>query len=263
MKYCVDFTKDFKYLDKVDELRININSNTKQNPLPFMAEFPDKRIIIDAEVVSDYLIRSLATVRKEHPELNFTVAIKYKDKKHIEDFKEKDIPFFFSNFVADWDKLQGFLSFGVTDMYIVENLGFELDRVAAILHERGVKVRVFPNMSQSSYLETPALKQFFIRPEDIEVYDPYVDVCELVGGKKQLSVYYKIYAMDKKWFGPLREIIIGFDNDLDSRFVLPPFAARRIKCGKRCFKGLPCNICDRIASAAKTLEDNNLLIKKS
>lgn len=262
MKYCVDFTKSFEYLDKVDELRIIINQNTKQNPLPFMLEYPNKRIVICAEIVTDYLIRTLAAARKEHPELDFTVCIYEKDKQHVKDFKEKGVPFFFATHVNDWDVLQGFLSLGVSDMYIVENLGFEIDKVAEVLHASGVKVRVFPNVSQSRYDNTPALKTFFIRPEDMEVYEPSVDVCEFFGAKNQISVYYKIYALDKKWFGPLKEIIIGFDDELDSRFVLPPFAQRRIKCEKRCFKGAACKICDRISSAAKTLEDKGLMIKK-
>ena len=261
MKYCVNFSKSFNYLNQVDELRIVINKNTKQNPLPFMAEYSDKRIIICAEEMSDYLVKCLAGARKEHPEFNFTVAINLKDRMFIENLQKNNIPFFFNTKVTDWDTLQGFLSFGVSDMYIAENLGFELDKVAAILHKSGVQVRVFPNVAQSAYDNTPSLKQFFIRPDDISTYEPFVDVCEFYGNKNQISTYYKIYAIDKKWFGPLKEIIIGFNHDLDSRFVLPPFAQRRIKCGKKCFKGEPCNICDRIASAAKTLENNGLLVK--
>ena len=261
MKYCINFTKDFKYLDEIDELLIKVNKYTKQDPLSFMAAYPNKRIIIDAEEVSDYLLRNLERIHQEKPEINFTLCLNRRDKELISKIKEKNIPFCFNMLVNNWDLLQGDLSFGVTDMYIAEGLGFELDKVAKILHKHNVILRVFPNVAQSSSSETPPLKSFFIRPEDMFIYEQYVDVCEFWAPKEQLNTYYEIYNKDKQWYGPLKEIIIGFQDDLDSRFVLPPFAARRAVCGKRCFKGLPCKICDRISEASKTLEENGFIVK--
>ena len=80
--------------------------------------------------------------------------------------------------------------------------------------------------------------------------------------KDSISTYYKIYAIDKKWFGKLNEVIIDFnDNEIDSRFILPQFAARRLNCGKRCFKGRPCRTCNAIEELAALLESENLMIK--
>lgn len=76
--------------------------------------------------------------------------------------------------------MQGLLKYHPTDMYICEELGFSLLKISKILHDNNVKVRVFPNICQSSFPETESIKTFFIRPEDIIFYAPFVDVFELV-----------------------------------------------------------------------------------
>ena len=65
-------------------------------------------------------------------------------------------------------------------MYICEELGFSLDKISDILHSNNIKVRVIPNICQSSFSETNSLLTFFIRPEDIKYYIKYVDVFELL-----------------------------------------------------------------------------------
>lgn len=267
MKYCIEFTKDFNYIDEIDELLIRVTPDTKQDPLSFMAAYPDKRVIIAVEnEVSKYLIKNLEKIREERPEFNFTLCLPPTFHSLAQELKEKNIPFFFNTLVNNWDTLQSYVTIGVTDMYITETLGFELDKVANVLHSNNILIRAYPNVAQSSMSSStndiPALKTFFIRPEDIDIYAQYIDVFEFWASKNQLNTYYEVYNISKQWYGPLKEIIIGFNSDLDSRFVLPPFAARRIKCGKRCFKGLGCKICDRIEEASKTLEENGLIVKK-
>jgi hypothetical protein len=78
-------------------------------------------------------------------------------------------------------------------MYICEELGFSLDKISKILHDNNVRVRVFPNICQSSFPETPSIKTFFIRPDDITVYATFVDVFELISDKERQRVLYKVY----------------------------------------------------------------------
>ena len=183
-----------------------------------------------------------------------------------ERLKEHKIPFFFNELIIDWDVLNGILDLGVTDVYIVENLCFELDAVAAKVHSNNTNIRVYPNVAQSSWKNTPSLKKFFIRPEDIDTYEEYVDTIEFWDGKVENQkhmewIFQKVYTKDKKWFGPLKEIIYDFDGDLDSRFVIPRFAEMRIRCGKKCQKGGKCNICGTVEDLSKTLEKAEIMVK--
>ena len=66
---------------------------------------------------------------------------------------------------------------------------------------------------------------------------------------------------DKKWFGDLQEIIIGLDSKIDSRYIIPRFAEKRIKCGKDCLKGGKCEMCKRILDLSEQLENAHLIVQ--
>jgi hypothetical protein len=269
MKYCIKYQRDFPYLDKVDEITITYNRKDT-TLLDFLLKYKNKIINIYIKDEDDFLkndcIKIFDAIATEHPEINF----RFKLKRYTDDNSHfcsiiinNKIPhkYFFDYFVSDWDTLWGYINLKPASIYVTADLGFEIKTVAEILHNRGIEVRCLPNVAQSNWGETAALKRFFIRPEDIDLYEPYVDVCEFFGDSKKESIYYKIYALDKKWFGKLNEIIISFDSELDSRFLLPNFADRRLECGKRCLKGRGCKICEATEQLSAKLEEKNLIFK--
>lgn len=266
MKFCIDYKKDFKYLNDIDEITIHFRRKDT-SLLDFLLLYKSKRINIYIEDEYDFIenncIQLFDAIAKEYPEINFVFKLKNGSKKIIDIINNNKIKhkFFFDTFVKDWDTLLGITKMHPSDIYIVENLGFEIKDIASILHKFGIRIRVFPNVAQSSWSKTPALKQFFIRPEDIWQYEPYVDVMEFFGKENSIAAYYKIYAIDKMWFGKLNEIIIGFeDNDIDSRCILPNFAERRLNCGKRCYKGRRCKMCEVVEGLAEVFKNENLVI---
>lgn len=270
MKFCIDYKRDFKYLNDVDEITIRFRRKDT-SLVDFLLEHQKQRINIYIEDEEDFIenncIELFNAIAEEHPEINFVLKLRDchdSNVKYILDIiKNNKIKhnFFFNSFVRDWDSLLGIMSLNPSDVYIVENLGFEIKDVAEVAHQENIQIRIFPNVTQSSWNKTPALKQFFIRPEDVRQYDPYVDVMEFFGKEDSIATYYKVYAIDKKWFGKLNEIIIGFeDNDIDSRFILPNFAERRLNCGKRCYKGRRCRMCEAIEGLAEVFENENLII---
>lgn len=271
MKYCITNTrKKFKYIDNVDEITIRFRRQDT-TLLDFFQLHKTQRINVYIDDIDDFIesenIELMNAFAEKYPEINF--ALKFKDQgidknkeiaKMIHENKVKH-KFFFDTFIRDWDTLFGYIELQPSDVYIVENLGFEIVSVAEILHTANIRVRVFPNIAQSAWKETPALKKFFIRPEDVFFYEPYVDVMEFMGREESIATYYKIYAIDKKWFGKLNEVILDFDDsEIDSRFIIPSFAERRLNCGKRCYKGRPCQICNAIEGLAAVLESENLMV---
>jgi hypothetical protein len=273
MKYCVDYKRNFKYINDVDEIKINFR-RTDASLLDFMLLHSNQRIIISIQDESDFIaydcIKIFDAIAIKYPEINFTFLLGHCKENNVKELlqllQENEIKhkYFFSDFVNNWDFLHGIMELNPSDVYLVEDMGFEIDKAAALLHGAGIKVRVFPNVAQSTWSGTPALKKFFIRPDDVDTYEPYVDVMEFFGKEDSIETYYKIYAIDKKWMGKLSEVILSFDNDtLDSRFILPQFAEYRIKCGKRCQKCKSCRICEAIEHLAATLEDKNIMIKKN
>ena len=263
MKYCVNYHKDFRHLDKIDEIIIKFENQTQKQLIDFLETMrAEVRVIVKLEENSlniDKATEIFANAKVIHS--NFSVALSGPDAAFTDRLKEKEIPFFYSTFVDKWDVLMSFLSVGVSDVYIVNELGFDLKDVSKVCKEYNAQIRVFPNVAQLSSRvgKMNKLKSFFIRPDDIEHYEPYVDVCEFFGPIDRQSVLYEIYT-DKKWIGDLRELIIGLKEPLKSKYLMPCFGEERLNCRKKCYQN-KCIICDKVLTIAKQLEKASLEIK--
>ena len=272
MKYCLPYLNASPYMSKVDEVIIPFNA--EKGPI-IIKNITSKENISDATIILEMKKMDVDDINKnmilfkslkeDYPQIKFKLMF---TKDYTEEFdsliencKECGIPFFFSTYVRDWDTFYGLIDLEVSDIYIVEEMGFSLSKLGQIAHASSVSIRVFANVAQSSWHKERGVKSFFIRPEDIGFYEPYVDVIEFYGDDNRLEVSYKAYAEDGKWFGDLRELIIGLDTELDSRFIVPMFAEARLNCEKKCQKLRPCNICTRIIDNSKALEANGFIVR--
>jgi hypothetical protein len=169
--------------------------------------------------------------------------------------------YMFTDLIGNWEVLQFVLTLRPTEVYITNILGFCLPGVSAVCAKAGARIRVYANVAQSAWEDSPSIKKFFIRPEDIWYYKNYIN-----GGfefktldSASQQVIYKAYK-DEKWYGDLSEIIIGLDESLDSRRLPPSFGALRAECNKRCITGSSCSACRSMQSFSKILEKTNAQI---
>ena len=259
MKYCLNYNKDTEHsksIQNVDEWTIVYNS--KDNTLlDFLNLHKDKRIniYIKEENIDFKFLTELCEKFKN-------VYIKLKGDYYFNIVKENkpNFRFFFDTHINDWDVLTGILKLKATDVYIVENLAFEIDKVHDITKGFNTQVRVYPNIAQSKWSDSPAIKKFFIRPEDLDLYKEYVDVIEFYDVDKKIDIYYNVYKQKQKWFGRLDEIILDFNSDIDNKYIIPRFAEMRIKCGKNCLKGGNCRRCEIIEELSNNLEESKLIV---
>lgn len=258
--FCLNYYPSQKYFQNIDELKIKYRRADRTLP-DFLEKYKDKSIVID---VSDSFEDIDATLLKGLSEKynNIKIIFDFYNEDFLTRAKNYNIPFFFLNPVTTIDQLHGFLNHHPTDMYICQELGFSLDKISKILHDHNIKVRVYPNICQSSFSKTPSIKTFFIRPEDISVYSAFVDVFELIADEKRQQVLFKIYQQGK-WFGKIKDLIPTYKGELDSKYILSSFGKIRCKCGKRCmYKPESCSICDRFLELADTLKENNIIVRK-
>lgn len=268
MKYCINYSNKSHIIDKVDEILIRYDKNKILELFTqFIPAHLNQRVIVQLieEDNIDTIVNNLKkiiSIYNENKDIKFDIQLPFYNQKFIEELKDTNLKYFFKAAANSWDKFTGLMSQNVSDIYITDELAFELDKVAEIAHKNNIKVRIYPNVAQSRWDKLSDILKFFIRPEDIEIYEPYVDVCEFYGDKaQQIDTYYKIYQEDKKWFGDLQEIIIGLDSKIDSRYIIPRFAEKRIKCGKDCLKGGKCEMCKRILDLSEQLENAHLIVQ--
>lgn len=260
MSFCLRFKRDSRHLKTADEIIIKYK-HEHIAIAKFLQEHKNQRIIIDC--TEEKNVEEILQIKKANPDLNnYAVLLLLQDQEDTIKLREANIPFFFDYHCNSWDTLHGLIKSGVSDIYITDYLGFELDKVSAICKKNNVKVRVFCNVCQSIWRNTDTFHTFFIRPEDVDLYAHYVDVFEFFGELKSVTadMLYTIYSKDKKWFGPLNEIIVGFHSKLDSRYVLPNFATKRLRCGLSCLKGGNCGMCNHIESMAETLKEKGMYL---
>lgn len=271
MKYCISLYRNHPLQDIADEMIVKYNAKDK-TMFEFIEQHMDQTIIFLITDIQSFIdtgeTAKFIAFKETHPELkNWKFKISYPEIDSVEgqklqqDFEQAEIPYFIGYFIHDWVHLHRYLNSAVTDLYITESLCFDLENVSKLVHEKGKSIRVFPNVAQSEDMKfINGIKTFFIRPEDIPIYESYVDVCEIWGDEKKQPIYYEIYTKDKKWYGKLNEIIYGLKSDIDSRRILPMFAERRVGCGMRCLKTQRCNFCDNMEDLSKELENKELII---
>ena len=262
MKYCARYDRDFRYLKEVDEVIIEYK-NKDGELIRFMETIPEQQRIIvkitDKKLDVNENISILAAAAKVHP--NMAVLLPTADAAFAETLKNENLSFFFDKFVNEWDVFMSYMELGISDIYIVNELAFEMPEVSRICKEHNVRIRTFPNVAQMSNTAANLnkLKAFYIRPEDIVTYEPYVDVCEFFGPIDRQSVLYEIYK-NEKWMGDLEELIIGLNYSIPNQSIIPAFGEQRLNCRKDCYRGR-CIVCDKIASIANTLKDAGVQLR--
>lgn len=162
--------------------------------------------------------------------------------------------YMFTDLIGQWEVLQFVLSLHPEEVYITNILGFCLPDVRKVCGEVGV--RVYANWAQSAWDGTPAIKKFFIRPEDLQEYEMYVSGIEFQGDKTIQEVCYEVYKRGY-WYGNLSELIIGLGDSLDSRQLPHNFGALRTECKKRCITGGNCSVCRSMIKFTEAMEKTN------
>lgn len=257
MKYNLTFNKE-NYKEEIDEYNILLNKNI----LKIVPGIKFKRLNLEVTAINQDLLDIVFDYYEElKSRTENGIYLKFMISPNLETItkiKEKKIPFFLNTPVTNWESLNLYLdTLGVSDVYIGEDLGFDIQSVKAIAAARNVQVRFYPYVSCFDM----GIKTFFIRPEDISYYEDYIDVLDFTNLPiSKQNIYYEIYK-DKKWYGNLKEIFPALNIDLDSRYIVPLFGKKRVYCQRKCLKGQKCNLCDTIADLSKVLKENNIIVK--
>ena len=261
MKYAVDYNKTFRYFNQIDEVVFKYKgTESLVTFIPNLLKSEQRAIINLTSVEIEEIIEYLLLLQKEHE--NFVVQINYiTQSEWIPALKELGINFMFINLASTFEEVYVYASYGVTDIYICEALGFHLKDLQSF-REKGIALRVFPDIAQSRLNNVPDLAKFFIRPEGLDIYEDYIDTIELWCHDRSISVTYEIYKQ-RVWTGYLEDLIIGFSSDfsLHNNALLPTFDEIRVDCGQKCLCD-KCHYCERFYNLAPHLAENNQLIMR-
>lgn len=247
-------------MDEVDEYNIDFK-NKKGKLLNFLDTFATGKqrvnIHIFAETENEIdIILSIWDMNK------YNIAICFESElfgtKIFEKIKNSKIPFYYNASIDNWEDLNKYTERNVESVFICGDLAFDLVRVSNFCKKHHVRIRCYPNVCQYLWDNSEGIKTFFIRPEDVDYYDDYIDILEFWNSENIQNPLYETYFHDKKWAGDLREIIQGLKFRVNSYYILGnQFAKYRTDCKRDCIKGSDCNLCQSIIDFANTIENSD------
>lgn len=264
MKYCVSYYKNFRYNDIIDEVVFNYATyrDSIVDRLQEQGWKDEQRIIIDICLGGDIeIIPILKMCMKNHN--NFAVRLDVIQEDLIPELKKAEIPFFFTNYANTPDEIYGMIQKGVSDVYVTESLGFNIANIGAYCKKKDINVRIIPNIAQyrRHFRENiPDPCKFFVRPEDTDLYEPYVDVFEIISSNDRLSILFEIYK-NRQWLGDLKKLIIGLKEPFYNSSLVPYFGTERLKCNQKCMQE-KCNLCPQMQILSHSFMKNNLAIMR-
>lgn len=235
--------------------------NSMEKLIEFAEAYPDKRINIEMDTIDTTI---LSVVNKVHDQIYARLS----EVSHLEAIpalKEKNIKFFmdYKLFPAkNICDLSYLLSLGVTDIYPVDDLLYNIYDLHKILESHGVQARMVLNRLPYTLLDNENPRIPWFTPQNTDILDKFIDVAEFdvlndPQGWKQFEVYYNTWFVRKHWHGNLREIIpeLNFDIPNDSLFS-SDLLNYKIHCGRHCVnKNSHCNRCENFIEIAKKLDE--------
>lgn len=262
MDIAIPYKNHFKLNSKVQQFNIKFNPdmNDFDTLIEFIQKFKDKQINIEYRNGID--VKTASALSKVGDNVRF--RLRAEDIQKVDKLHDRECKFFFDSSLAatDWMALYRLVNgYGVTDVYISDDLCYEMDKVHEYCDDMGVKVRMILNRAP---LTQPVKKDMFIaplyRPQDMEVLERWIDVAEFDCGNpytfETLEIMYKVYIKNKSWYGQLGEINPDFaDFDMPCPGLTWMLADKRSTCGLRCLKGGSCNTCKLLVTAAQSLRD--------
>lgn len=256
MKYCVQFYRDFRHFNEVSEIILKYGTRT-----PGLVEAVQKydvtqRVIVDLCLCDeeDFLASTEIFMKacEVHPNIAFRAMPDQfpQLRAYCEAWNRN---FFYATHATTEEIIKAYIADGVSDIYLTDDLGFSFNK----LHSKyNVNFRLFLNVAQvpNERSKEPNFNGFFIRPDDVHLYDYDNVIFEFFGPLDRQSVLYEIYSKGK-WLGDLNDLILGLNLHIDNRTITPGFGQARQICQHKCGE---CSICDTTAHVAEMLKENGV-----
>ena len=238
MKCCLNSNLPPKMLEKADQIKF---------------VFKDRKSIIDyVEYGKTIILEMLTTKEKDWNEIiqnntlckeDFILCIaSIEDAKIANNLK---IKWYWGYPVSTFYEAKALERLGSCYLKIGAPLFFNFEKVKKVLPN--MKIRHTPNIAYNDGLpRIDGVSGTWIRPEDILLYDDYIDIIEFEDcdrGKEQ--TLYSIYMEQHEWSTIFSLLITNFKHSGVNRLISSELTKRRMKCSQSCENGGTCTLCWR------------------
>lgn len=237
-----------------------------ENLLDFLQQ--DYVYRVNINVVHGFNINTFSIANKLYGDKIY-IKLLDMDEELIQELKKNDIKFYLDEdySAGSYVELMSLINLGVTDVYICNDLVYDLDNVREICDKYNVQMRVILNMIPSSAEDAGYDYTSMVwRPQDTPKILGYFDVCEFfvprrdTMGNDSWDVLFKAFFLNKYWHGDLREINPRLQFDFPNDAVYPTLNDMKYNCQVRCKRRVDnhCDKCSQFMNIAYTLRDKEI-----
>ena len=247
MNYCVNVRMGNEIIKSADQ--IFFGHDDTGAIIDYLEKYPNKTIIYEAGY-NETLDYTNLTMYNEKQNGNFYIALPY----WFEDFdklQSYNLKYYINHGVSTMVEVKNAIDFGVSYLLIRAPLTHKLD----LLKKFNIPLRMSPNSFHVHPLSELGLISGWVRPEDVELYEQYIDTFEIYGHRDFVKASLRIYQLDKKWEGNLKFLVPGLKADVDHRTIPAEVVQSRLNCGQKCLEGWACRQCYQLPRLSAILKE--------
>ena len=218
---------------RLDAYEIKCYANRLGDVFDYFKGNHNKRcnIILKDNTIPDYFFEQVNFI-KETVE-DYTIAVgRFEILKRL---LKEGYNAYFAYPINDWETFNNLKALGVSDIVIDGALGFQLKIINKV--KDNIKIRVSPVISANAALapeDSPNEHSFFIRPEDLNLYQDYIDIIDFqTETSTQEKTYFDIYHRGSYDYD-LSLLIRHLHVKAPNPFIIKDFGSRRIDCDQKC-----------------------------
>lgn len=267
--FCMPFKLHSPYTSYENAAEFDIifkKDSSLDNLLDFLNEYSDKRIniIFDKDEVNYPILKTISKM-----EFNFAVKLNSRMMREVKQLKELNIPFYFDNTLAATSlcTLDAMFALGVSDVYIADDLCYNMSQTHALCASKNVKIRLILNrIPNTTSLRGSDYRSVVPLPQDFEALTYYVDIFEIDCGEKLdfavFDVCYRAFFEKGKWNGNIQEINKDLAYPIYDKSIMPQYSWKRFNCGRRCSKrpNAKCDTCETMYRLSQLFVEKGLAI---
>ena len=250
--YDIPCEYNIKFVNKPDNL---------DNLIEFLTNHPDERFNISIDTSEyNFDFNKIKILNNIHKNIYIKLTSQTANQQKI--LKDLGIKFFFDQtyFIFNYRMLEDIAALGVTDVYIADDLCYDLSNVRKACDKLNLSVRWILDVIPSGTVNKNADPRApWMIPENIDELSKYVDTFEFSENESwaKLDTLYKIWFKNKQWRENLKALYPQLEIDIWNQSVVPDLHKVRLNCKYKCAYGSKCKKCEQIIDIANNLYANN------
>lgn len=268
MKIAAPYSENDRWKNIPDEYNLPWGKkSTSTKLLNFCETIPDKRINLYTEPDVDFDFEAIVTAKKFNP--NIYVRLNLYQMNLVSTLKEKEIGFYFDTTYPCSNRviLAALVSIGVSDIYIYDDLFYDLEKTKDFFDEKNIQTRMVLNkVASTSPGKAFDIRGPYVSPRDMRYLEKYIDVGEFDCGSEyynwnKFNALYNAFYEKEEWFGDLRSLNDDIIFYYPVYSMVPDTITWKLRCRRKCSVGGRCNHCKEVIDIAKELYEEGIALK--